>query len=150
MKLTLLIILTTIQTLAYSQVSDDAIVINEFDFDTIIDTNEVYQIVEEQPEFPGGGVAMKKYILEELEYPAEALKNKIEGRVYINFIIERDGSVSNVKNVVLKGRETDNALIKEAIRIVKSMPKWKPGKQRGKAVRVKYTIPILFRIKKKN
>lgn len=112
-----------------------------------IDTNYVYEIVEDQPQFIGGVVAMLEYLKENKEYPQEALENNTQGKAYIAFIIERDGTVSNVKNGAPLNRITDQLLLEEAIRVVKSMPKWKPGRQRGKAVRVKYTVPINFKIR---
>ncbi len=112
-----------------------------------IDTNYVYEIVEDQPQFIGGVVAMLEYLKENKEYPQEALENNTQGKAYIAFIIERDGTVSNVKNGAPLNRITDQLLLEEAIRVVKSMPKWKPGRQREKAVRVKYTVPINFKIR---
>lgn len=103
---------------------------------------EIFQVVEEMPEFPGGMGELMKFLGNNIKYPAVAQENGIQGRVIIQFVVEKDGSVANP--VVAKG--VDPALDKEALRVVKSMPKWKPGKQRGKAVRVKYTVPVTFRL----
>ena len=103
----------------------------------IIDTP--FKIVEEMPEFPGGYSAMSKFIAKNIQVPEYAMP--LEGIVYVRFIVDRDGSITNAR--ILKGihRDYDNA----AINVVKKMPKWKPGKQAGKAVRVQYEIPIKFR-----
>lgn len=101
---------------------------------------EVFVVVEDMPSFPGGNV--QKWIAKNVKYPVLAMENGIQGKVYIQFVIERDGSITDVK--VLRG--VDSSLDKEAVRVVKSMPKWKPGKQRGKPVRVSYTLPINFQL----
>jgi protein TonB len=100
----------------------------------------VFFIVEDMPEFPGGDAALHKYLGTSVDYPVIAQENGIQGRVYVKFVINTDGSVTDVQIA----RGVDPSLDKEAIRVVKSMPKWKPGKQRGKAVRVSYTVPINF------
>lgn len=104
------------------------------------DTGEAapFRVVEEMPTFEHGSVTA--WIAKNMKYPVIAQENGIQGRVYIQFVIERDGSVSNVEVV----RGVDASLDKEAVRVVSSMPKWKPGKQRGKAVRVFYSLPITF------
>lgn len=104
--------------------------------------DEVYMSVEKNPEFPGGVNAMMDYLRGNLKYPESAKKNKQEGRVFIGFIVEKDGSVSNVK--VLRGvcEELDS----EAVRVVKSMPTWIAGRDKGKPVRVQYTLPIVFKL----
>jgi len=104
--------------------------------------NVVFVIVEQKPEFPGGDAALMKYIAENIKYPVIAQENGIQGRVICQFVVNKDGSIVDI-NVV---RSVDPSLDKEAIRVIKSMPKWKPGKQRGKAVRVKFTLPIVFRL----
>ncbi|WP_010664876.1 energy transducer TonB [Marinilabilia salmonicolor] len=100
----------------------------------------VFFIVEDMPEFPGGDAALHKYLATSVDYPVIAQENGIQGRVYVKFVINTDGSVTDVQIA----RGVDPSLDKEAIRVVKSMPKWKPGKQRGKSVRVSYTVPINF------
>ena len=100
----------------------------------------VFFIVEEMPEFPGGEAALHQYIAKSIKYPVIAQENGIQGRVYVSFVINQKGEVTNVKIA----RGVDPALDKEAIRVIQSMPKWKPGKQRGKAVKVSFTVPINF------
>jgi TonB family protein len=103
---------------------------------------KVYDVVEHMPEFPGGMAELAKHLATNVRYPVAAHKAGIQGRVMVNFIVEADGSISNAN--VPNGVSED--LDKEALRVVDSMPKWKPGMQNGKAVRVKYTIPISFRL----
>lgn len=100
----------------------------------------VFFIVEDMPEFPGGDAAMHNYLKQNIQYPPEARENGIQGRVYVSFVIDTDGSIVDVRVV----RSISPSLDAEAIRIVKSMPRWKPGRQRGKAVQVSYTVPINF------
>lgn len=101
---------------------------------------DIFQVVEDMPQFPGGSV--QKWISKNVKYPMIAQENNIQGKVFVQFVIEKDGSVSDVK----VARSVDPSLDKEAIRVVKAMPKWKPGKQRGKPVRVSYTVPINFQL----
>ena len=109
------------------------------------DKNGVYQIVEEIPQFPGGEKALMEYMAKNLTYPQEARDKGIDGRVFVGMVIEKDGSVSNVK--VLRG--IGSGCDEEAVRVIKSMPKWKPGMQDGKPVRVSYQIPINFKLSEK-
>ena len=102
----------------------------------------VFQVVEEMPQFPGGLSEAMKFLAKNIKYPVEAQQAKIEGRVIVRFVVGRDGSVSNVE--VMRGVSPE--LDAEAVRVVSLMPKWIPGKQRGKAVAVKYTMPIMFRL----
>ena len=102
----------------------------------------IFQVVEEMPEFPGGLAEAMKFLAKNINYPVAAQQAKIEGRVIVQFVVEKDGSVSDVK--VMRG--VNSELDAEAIRVVSMMPKWIPGKQRGKAVAVKYTMPIMFRL----
>ena len=104
-----------------------------------LDTN-VYDMPEQMPEFPGGATAMEHFISDNLTYPDEARAKKIQGKVYIQFVVEKDGSVSHVK--IRRG--VHPLLDEEAIRVIKMMPAWKPGSMRGKIVRVRHTIPIVF------
>lgn len=106
------------------------------------DTEEIFTIVEEPTEFPGGIGELMKWLSKNINYPEIALSNNIQGRVMVKFVVERDGSASNVE--VLRG--VDPALDKEAVRVVKMMPKWKPGKQRGKPVRQSFVLPVQFKI----
>lgn len=100
----------------------------------------VFFIVEEMPEFPGGDAALRAFIAQSVKYPTIAQENGIQGKVYVNFVVGKDGSISQAKIA----RGVDPALDKEALRVVNSLPKWKPGKQGGKPVRVSYTVPINF------
>ncbi len=102
--------------------------------------NQVFFIVEDMPEFPGGELALRKFIANAIKYPVIAQENGIQGKVYVNFVVDKDGSVTNAKIA----RGVDPSLDKEALRVVNSLPKWKPGMQRGKPVRVSYTVPISF------
>lgn len=102
----------------------------------------VYQIVEQMPQYTGGEQAMMKYVAENIKYPQAAKDKNISGRVFVGFVIEKDGSVSNVKVVRGIGGGCDE----EAARVIKEMPKWKPGMQKGKPVRVSYQIPIYFKL----
>lgn len=104
---------------------------------------KVFDVVEQMPEFPGGMEALFKYMAENMKYPEDAKKQQVEGRVLVQFIVETDGSVSNTE--VLK--RVFPSLDAEALRVISGMPKWIPGKQNGKVVRVKYTIPVSFRFK---
>jgi TonB family protein len=101
---------------------------------------KVYDTVEQMPEFPGGPVALMKWLNENIKYPSIAEENGIQGRVVCSFIVETDGSFSNLEVV----RSIDPSLDKEAVRVLKKMPKWNPGKQNGSSVRVKYIVPVTF------
>ena len=103
--------------------------------------DKVYDVVEQQPEFPGGTSGLAKWLGDNIKYPAEAAKQGIEGRVIVQFVVGIDGTVSNVKLM----RPVNPLLDQEALRVVTAMPKWTPGKQDGKPVAVKYTIPVTFR-----
>ena len=104
--------------------------------------NKVFDFVEQMPSFPGGPAQLMKWLAEHVQYPAGALKNGVQGRVIIAFVVERDGSFTDV-NVV---RSVDSLLDKEAVRVVSNMPKWIPGKHDGAPVRVKYNMPLTFRL----
>ena len=104
--------------------------------------NKVFAVVAQPPQFPGGMGALNQWLGSNIKYPAMAAENGIEGRVIVQFVVERDGSVSGVHVV----RGVDPSLDKEATRVVAQMPKWIPGKQNGSAVRVKYTVPVTFRL----
>ena len=111
--------------------------------DTIIVQDEALDVVEVMPEFPGGNKAMMSYLAENIKYPKEAENAGMQGRVIVQFVVDTDGSIEDAKVV----RAVDPLLDKEAIRVINAMPKWKPGMQDGKEVRVKYTVPIAFRLK---
>ncbi len=103
-------------------------------------TSTPYTFVEQMPQFPGGEVALRKFLATSVKYPVIAQENGIQGKVYVNFVVDVNGGISNVK----VSRGVDPSIDKEAVRVVKSMPKWIPGKQNGEAVRVSYTVPINF------
>ena len=103
---------------------------------------KVFDVVEEMPSFPGGNGALMSYLNGNTKYPVVAQENGVQGKVIISFVVERDGSISDVK----VARSVDPSLDREAQRVVKSMPKWTPGKQNGQTVRVKYTVPVVFRL----
>jgi protein TonB len=142
-------------------VEDDVEIEEEFEFEsteaddeTIIDAvpvieeeeeekdEQIFVVVEDMPEFPGGELALRKWIASHIEYPVIAAENGIQGKVYVTFVVDKDGSVSNARIT----RGVDPSLDQEALRVVNSLPKWKPGMQRGKPVRVSYTVPINFQL----
>ena len=102
--------------------------------------NKIFEVVEQQPQFPGGSV--NGWLADHIKYPVVAAENCISGRVVVQFVVERDGSVSQVRVV----RGVDPSLDKEAQRVISSMPKWIPGKQNGQAVRSRFTVPVTFRL----
>ena len=103
--------------------------------------NEIFTSVEQLPDFPGGMAGFGKYLNKSLRYPAVAQENGVQGRVNVTFVVERDGSLTDIKPI---GRKLGSGLEEEAMRVLKSSPKWTPGKQNGRAVRVQYTVPIVF------
>ena len=142
-------------------IDDDVELDEEFEFEsteaddaTIIDAvpviteeeseedTEVFVIVEDMPEFPGGELALRQWISNNVKYPVIAAENGVQGKVYVTFVVDRDGSVTNARIA----RGVDPSLDQEALRVVNNLPKWKPGKQRGKPVRVSYTVPINFQL----
>ena len=144
-------------------VEDDVEVEDEIDINAEVDQNEVieeyeftppeieeeeiveaeiFKVVEEMPEFPGGAAKMMEYIQKNIKYPMMARESDIQGRVFVNFVVEPNGEISNVE--VLRG--IGGGCDEEAVRVVKSMPNWKPGKQRGSAVRCAFTVPIIFKL----
>ena len=104
--------------------------------------NKVFDVVEQMPSFPGGPSALMKYLSENVKCPVVAQENGVQGRVVVSFVVERDGHITDVKVV----RSVDPSLDKEAARVVRSMPAWIPGKQNGSAVRVKYNVPVSFKL----
>ncbi len=105
-----------------------------------VEEQQIFQVVENMPEFPGGRGELMKYLATNIKYPPYAKEAGIQGRVFINFVVETDGSITAVK--VLRG--IGGGCDEEAIRVVKNMPKWKPGMQRGKPVRVSFNLPVKF------
>lgn len=104
--------------------------------------NKVFDVVEQMPSFPGGQGALMQYLANNIKYPVVAQENGVQGRVVVSFVVERDGSITDVQVV----RSVDPSLDREAQRVVRSMPRWIPGKQNGQAVRVKYNVPVSFRL----
>lgn len=104
--------------------------------------NKVFDVVEQMPSYPGGMGALMQYLSNNIKYPVIAEENGIQGRVICTFVVERDGSITDVR----VAKSVDPSLDKEAMRVIKSMPHWIPGKQNGSAVRVKYTLPVTFRL----
>jgi periplasmic protein TonB len=117
--------------------SDEMVAVIEIEEES---DEEFFMVVENMPEFPGGDAGLMKYIQKNVKYPPIAKEYNITGKVYVSFIVDKSGSVTDVKIA----RGVDKSLDAEALRVVKSLPKYKPGKQRGKAVRVMFTIPINF------
>ena len=105
-------------------------------------SNKVFEVVEEMPHFPGGPAALQAFLSSNTKYPVVAQENGVQGRVTVAFVVERDGSITDVRVV----RSVDPSLDREASRVVRSMPRWSPGKQNGSTVRVKYTVPVVFRL----
>lgn len=149
------------QTTVLQIVEDDVEVEDEIEINADVDQNEVIEeyiapeieeeevveqeifiIVESMPEFPGGQMKMMEYIAKNIKYPQIARESGIQGRVYVSFVVEPDGSISNVN--IMRG--IGGGCDEEAVRVVKSMPKWTPGKQRGKTVRVSFNLPVNFKL----
>lgn len=107
-----------------------------------VEEDKVFDIVEQQPLFPGGQSALMQFLHDNIKYPVVAQENGVQGRVTVQFVVEKDGSITDVH--VLRG--VDPSLDREAVRVVKSMPRWTPGKQNGTTVRVNYRLPVLFRL----
>lgn len=103
---------------------------------------KIFTVVEQLPMYPGGDAALMGYLRDNIKYPTVAAENGVQGRVVVGFVVERDGSITDVN--ILRG--VDPSLDREAMRVVKSMPRWNPGKQNGSAVRVKYQVPVSFRL----
>lgn len=102
----------------------------------------IFEVVENMPDFPGGQAALMQYLAKNIKYPTIAQENGTQGRVIVQFVVNKDGSIVDAKVV----RSVDPYLDKEALRVINTMPKWKPGMQRGKPVRVKFTVPVMFRL----
>lgn len=116
---------------------------NEVTPNTAINNDEeVFVVVEHDPEFPGGMEKLYRYLASNIHYPAEAKAEKIQGRVFVSFVIEKDGSVSNIKLL----RDIGGGCGEEAVRVVAAMPRWKPGRQHGRRVRTQYNLPINFNL----
>ena len=122
---------------------DDEMILGMMDepiYDGEIDDDTYFQVVDEEPSFPGGMEAMYKFLAENIKYPQEAKDNNISGRVFVSFIVEPDGSITNPRLL----RDIGGGCGQEAIRVVKLMPRWKPGKNMGQTVRVQFNLPVNF------
>lgn len=108
----------------------------------VVEETKIFTVVEQMPMYPGGDAALMGYLRDNIKYPTVAAENGVQGRVVVGFVVERDGSITDVN--ILRG--ADPSLDREAMRVVKSMPRWNPGKQNGSAVRVKYQVPVSFRL----
>ena len=124
------------------QQMDELVVVGYASKDSVKDREPVFNVVEQMPSFPGGMEALIQYLAKNMRYPVEAQKNKVQGRVVVGFIVSKDGDIK--KAHILRG--VDPELDAEAIRVIESMPRWMPGMQRGKAVAVSYTLPVMFRL----
>lgn len=141
---------TAVGTTDFDKGTDDLNVVREHKEEIIVeekkpepvDDNKVFDVVEQKPQFPGGEAALLKYVAEHIRYPAMAQENNIQGRVVVQFVVTKTGSVGEVK--VVRGKDPD--LDKEAVRVVKSLPKFVPGKMNGYSVNVWYTLPIQFKL----
>ena len=136
-----------------AQVIDDhldvAVISGEDDWAEILevtepDENGIFQVVEQQPEFPGGMAELMKYLQKNLRYPQICKEQRVQGRVILQFVVNADSTITDV-NVI---KSVNPHLDEEAVRVVKAMPKWNPGKQRGEPVRVRFTLPVTFRLPK--
>ena len=110
--------------------------------DTIVFIDSIFDVVEEDPSFPGGEKKLYEFLSKNLRYPEMAKENGIQGKVFIQFVVWKDGSIKDVRVV----KSIHNTLDKEAFRVVNKMPKWKPGKKQGKVINTKFTIPIKFKL----
>lgn len=141
---------TAVGTTDFDKGTDDLNVVREHKNEIIVeekkpepvDDNKVFDVVEQKPQFPGGEAALLKYVAEHIRYPAMAQENNIQGRVVVQFVVTKTGAVGEVK--VVRGKDPD--LDKEAVRVVRSLPKFVPGKMNGHAVNVWYTLPIQFKL----
>ena len=104
---------------------------------------KVFDVVEQMPEYPGGQAALFEYLSKNIKYPADNEKKKVEGKVFVTFVVDSDGKITDVSLL----KKVFPSLDAEAIRVISAMPNWIPGRQKGQAVRVKYTVPIMFRLK---
>lgn len=141
---------TAVGTTDFDKGTDDLNVVREHKEEVIVEEkkpepvedNRVFDVVEQKPQFPGGEAALLKYVVDHIRYPAMAQENNVQGRVVVQFVVTKTGSVGEVK--VVRGKDPD--LDKEAVRVVKSLPKFVPGKMNGHAVNVWYTLPIQFKL----
>lgn len=140
---TMLLLALIVPSMMMAQVtSDEPIAPQEVSEPSRPEQDAVLTIVEQMPEFPGGTQAMMAYLTKQLQYPEEAKEEGIQGKVFLSLVVNQDGSISDVR--VLRGAHP--LLDREAIRVVKSMPKWNPGMQNGRACRVQYNLPVAFKL----
>lgn len=146
-NLVFMLLLLLGSTVSYAQVGtvdiqrpEDSLQIPELIENAPADSEKVFMYVEQMPEFPGGEAALMTYILKNVKYPEEAIKNHTQGKVWVTFVVAKDGSIRDARVL----RELGNGCSDEALRVVKNMPKWEPGKQNGKAVNTQFTIPVNF------
>lgn len=103
---------------------------------------KVYEVVEDSPQYPTGTAALMEYLSKAIQYPADAIEKGVQGRVIVQFVVNADGTIYNPKII----RGVSESIDKEALRVIRAMPTWTPGKQKGKAVRVKFTVPVMFKL----
>jgi protein TonB len=108
--------------------------------------DEVFTIVEKMPQFPGGQTELIKFLQTNMKYPEEDRKNGVEGKVYLQFVVEKDGSVTEVTPIGKVEEWATKAMVEEAMRLINEMPKFEPGTQRGKPIRCRFTLPIVFKL----
>jgi len=130
----------SILSLSFSAISQGEIKVNLTDKGTVSDSSEIFVMVEDNPSFPGGQEARIKFLVENINYPNLAKEQNIQGTVYLQFVVEKDGRITHVK--VLRG--VGGGIDEEAVRVTKAMPNWNPGKQLNKPVRVQFNMPIKF------
>ncbi|MCQ2058342.1 MAG: energy transducer TonB [Bacteroidaceae bacterium] len=136
-----------IEETTIASTEDQTEFINVDDYEEIVVEEEIaeeppFQIVEDMPEFPGGAAALMEYLKKNIKYPQICRENNIQGRVLIKFVVNKDGSIVDPEVI----KSVNPYLDKEALRVISGMPAWKPGKQRGQAVRVNYTVPVSFKL----
>ncbi len=137
------------------EIEETVVVVEEVDVDEVVEivdipmdegepeVDEIFEIVEEEAEFPGGMEALMNFLRKNTKYPPMAQEAGIQGRVYVQFVVRKDGKIDDVQVI----RKVNPALDKEAVRVVKSMPNWQPGKQRGKAVSSRFRLPVVFKLR---
>lgn len=147
-KLAIVYALSALPVLAFLALGTQMVTIEQAEASTTTEVappptvDKASRHVDVLPEFPGGEKAMMQWIAQNIQYPKEAIDAKIEGSVIVSFFVEKDGSISNAEVI----KSVHESLDKEALRVVNAMPKWKPGMEKGEAVRVKYTVPVTFRL----
>lgn len=137
-----LLIASNISCISNEKKNEQATSTSEAKVEPQVDENGVYMVCEEMPKFPGGMAECMKFLGKNIQYPTQAIENGTQGRVIVQFIVQKDGSITDA--IVARG--VDPLLDKEALRVINSMPKWEPGKHKGEAVSVKYTVPVMFRL----